>query len=98
MYPALSCPGFMSSTQVWSGPLTRGDYVVLVLNRFDHDIRNVTFDWRTDAKIPSGLYSITDLWTADSLGNVNTAEVTTWTLPSLGFHDNWVVRLKPVLP
>ena len=98
MYPALSCPGFMNSTQVWSGPLIGGDYVVLVINRFDHDIRDMTFNWNEDAKVPSGFYNIIDLWTNVSLGTIDTTKATSWTIPTLGFHDNWAVRLKLVLP
>ena len=98
MYPALSCAGFMNSTQVWSGPLLGGDYVVLVLNRFDYDLKDVMFDWHEDAKVPHGLYNIIDLWTHVSLGTVDTLKSSLWTIPTLGFHDNWVIRLKLVLP
>ena len=98
MYPALSCPEFMNSWQVWSGPLSGGDFVVLLLNRYDHDIKDVRFDWSKDAKIPEGTYEVSDVWKPNTNESIiiDTAKNKTWTVPLLGFHDNWTIRLKAV--
>ena len=29
LYPAVTCPGFQNSWQIWSGPLENNDYVVI---------------------------------------------------------------------
>ena len=39
LYAPLTCPGFRSSWQAWSGPLEHGDFVVIIVNRYDHDIK-----------------------------------------------------------
>ena len=39
LYAPLTCPGFRSSWQTWSGPLENGDFVVIIVNRYDHDIK-----------------------------------------------------------
>ena len=98
MYPAL-CPEFMSSWQIWSGPLAGGDYVVLVLNRYDHDIKDVVITFK-DAMVPEGIYEVDNVWESDNNKTIiDTSEDKTWTIPFLGFHDNLTLRLtKRVLP
>ena len=39
------------------------NHVLVVLNRYDHALTNVTFNLYVDAKIPLGCYLVSDLWT-----------------------------------
>ena len=60
----------------------------------------VVFDWSKDAKVPEGKYELFNVWESDNDKRnrtiINTLKDRMWTIPSLGFHDNWTVRLKDV--
>lgn len=96
MYPAISCPGFQNSWQAWSGPLENDSYVVIAINRHDHDVE-IYMHWLRDAKIPEGTYTIRNLWEQKDLGIVDTKEDPIWR-GTLGFHDNWAFKLTPYVP
>ena len=91
MYPSVTCPGFQSSWQVWSGPLENGDFVVIIVNRFDVDTK-IEFNWEKDARVPRGIYKLRNLWKHEDLGTLDTSKNATF-YGDLGFHDNWAFRL-----
>ena len=92
LYPVITCAGFQNSWQIWSGPLQNNDFVVVVINRYNHDIK-LEFDWEIDAQVPKGVYKVQDLWTQEILGVVNTSKQNLFQ-NKLGFHDNLAFRLQ----
>ena len=100
LYTPLTCLHFQNAWQVWSGPLLNGDHVVVIVNRFDHDV-NVEIDWQHDANIPHGIYEVRDLWNHKSLGIINTNTSPKASLGHIGYHDNRAFRLyqrRRILP
>lgn len=92
LYAPLTCPGFMESWQAWSGLLENGDYVVIVVNRYDHDVE-IEIDWFKDALIPDGAYEIRDLWQHKNIGTIDST-TKLWNLGIVELHDNRAFRLK----
>ena len=91
LYPAVTCPGFQNSWQIWSGPLEHNDFVVVVVNRYDHQVQ-IEFNWELDAKVPSGIYKLRDLWSHQDIGIIDTSENKLFE-GDLDYHDNWSFRL-----
>ena len=58
------------SVEVWSGPLSGGAYVVIVVNRADA-ANKVSFDWAAGAKVPPGEYRLFDAWKHAYVANVS---------------------------
>jgi alpha-galactosidase len=94
MYPSVTCLGFQKSWQIWSGPLSNGDWIVIVVNRYDHNVK-IDFNWGQDAQVPDGIYTVRDLWTGEDLSKVNSS-TSMWS-GKLGFHDNWAFKLTSVI-
>ena len=94
----INCHFFSSTWQVWSGPLSGGAWVVVVVNRFDTD-QEINMDWSLDAHVPAGRYAVKDLWTHNYIAIItvqaegNSGD--TWN-GSLEFHNNWAFKLEPV--
>ena len=43
--------------KVWGGPLSGNSFVVVVINRFDVE-KQILMNWREDAMVPAGVYSV----------------------------------------
>eukprot|EP00939_MAST-03C_sp_MAST-3C-sp1_P001527 g1527.t1 len=54
-------PSGSKDIEVWSGPLSDGAFVVIVLNRAD-TAKNASFDWASDAMVAHGNYRLLDIW------------------------------------
>ena len=64
-------------------------HVLVLLNRYDHALTNITFDLYQDAKIPAGSYLVTDLWTGIEMELEGQSDLT---IPYIEAHA--VVALK----
>ena len=76
--------------QVWAGPLSGGDVIVLLLNIGNHT-QTIMASW-ADIGMKSGVKATaTDLWTGKVMGDPATGSISA----SVGSHDNAVFRLSP---
>ena len=77
--------------QVWAGPLSGGDVVVVLLNTGD-DTANVTAHW-ADVGLTAGVsVRVTDLWTGKVIAGGARGSVAA----SVGSHDAASYRLTPI--
>ena len=76
--------------QVWAGPLSGGDTVVLLLNT-GNDTETITASW-ADVGVKSGLsMKAIDLWTGRAAGAPTVGNIGASVAP----HDSAVFRLAP---
>ena len=87
-------PSGSKSVEVWSGPLSRGAMVVIVLNRAD-SAKAIRFDWSGDAKVPRGGYRLYDVWKEQYVANV-TSPSTFAPTSLLASHAHLAFRLDPM--
>ena len=79
------------ASQVWAGPVSGGEVVVLLLN-IGNGTQTITAGW-ADIGLPTGLrVEATDLWT----GKATAAPVVGSISASVASHDAAVFRLSPV--
>ena len=64
---------------------------MVVVNRYDHQVQ-IEFNWELDAKVPSGIYKLRDLWSHQDIGIIDTSENKLFE-GDLDYHDNWSFRL-----
>ena len=77
--------------QVWAGPLSGGNSVVLMLNT-GNSTKTVTASW-ADIGLKSGLRATaTDLWTGKAAATPVVGSITATVAP----HDCAVFRLSPI--
>ena len=93
IYPQLTCPHFSSSWQVWQGPLEHNAFVVIVLNRYDHDI-DINLHWRKNAKIPPGKFLLRDLWKRENVAEIDSEKY--FDIGKLKSHENRAFKLTPI--
>ena len=69
---------------------------MVVLNRFDYFLNDLTFDLNKDAKIPPGNYHLTDLWNKTKMGKFlvesNAQKNSNFTIPNIEPHAVVAVR------
>ena len=79
------------SSQVWAGPLSGGDVVVLLLN-IGNGTETITARW-ADIGMPTGQRAeATDLWTGKAMAAPVVERIST----RVASHDSAVFRLSPV--
>ena len=69
-----------------------GNHVMVLLNRYDHALTNVTFNLYADAKIPLGRYLVSDLWTSEEMEMEGRSDLT---IPFIQAHAVLALRFQP---
>ena len=63
-------PSGRRTVQIWTGPLSGGSHVVIVVNRKE-TASSLSFDWLADARVPQGKYHLYDLWQHRTVANMS---------------------------
>lgn len=92
IFPQVTCPHFDKSWQIWQGPLAKGAFIVIVLNRFDYETE-INLNWAEDADLPPGMrFVLRDLWQGKDLGVIFSGDNWKGTLQE---HDHRAFKLTP---
>jgi len=84
--------------QIWAGPLAGGDVVLVLFNRADDNITNITVPWQYIPNLsPDATVILQDLWCNDSDANqsCNTTATRSFTT-AVAPHDVAAYRMSPV--
>jgi hypothetical protein len=89
--PPLNPFSTSSPLQIWAGPLSRGNVVVLLLNTGHHS-SIITASWSQVGLEQGTAVRATDLWTGASMGVLTTNSISA----TVGMHDVAAIRLSPI--